>query len=227
MTIGGLETGLPEHPALLRLPSLALALQHGPQRRPGREAKPLLDWSRTTSFTAVPAYAWSNRAQGSHDGLDRRGRERVSQNEMACAKRRMRMKHLFQLLAVTALSVQAASAQFQEWQHRVPFTSSPHRKGRICQPRLGTRLPLLVRLNKDFFDFSQARPTAKTSALPRGQTLGEPGGGVGCRERRRQHLGARPRHQRKRAARNSPPLGNADAASESSGAACSMSPTAT
>ena len=71
------------------------------------------------------------------------------------------MKNQFVLLAAALLTgfTTPASAQYQGWQHSGALTILTTPEGaNLPASAVETDFPLLVRLNKDWFDFSQARP---------------------------------------------------------------------
>ena len=74
------------------------------------------------------------------------------------AKHIMRTKHFIQFLAALAISGGAAFAQYPAWQHSGSiFVLTTPDGADLPAAAVVEDFPLLVRLNKDWFDFTQAK----------------------------------------------------------------------
>ena len=114
---------------------------------------------------------------------------------------------------VTGLTFAAADPApppYQVWQHSGSLYILTTPEGANLPASASENgFPLLVRLHKDFFDFSQARPKGEDIrfSTSTGDAPALPDRGVGCGERHGQHLGAHPDDQRECAAGDPAALG--------------------
>jgi len=103
-------------------------------------------------------------------------------------------------LALLSL-LQTGSVQYQDWRHSGSMYILATPEGaNLPATSAVENFPLLVRMDKDFFDFKQAQAKEGSPLRRRGQSAGLSDRGVGHGEQDGEHLAARPAHQEQRTA---------------------------